>query len=236
MTRIEQKNREKSQAEIFSDFSRKNWGIVISQNEKSYPDLIIQTENSKLGLEVTEYYIDRTQRGSILKESESKHKKLLKKLQQKYYENNTIPINVKVMGRFDNVIINEVKHFLSSLNISEYSEWKEVRKEFIHPSGETALSIIRLPLKLSNFKRWDYINDHIGFVATNLDSDIRKIVKDKSMNLAKYKTHLSKVSLLIFIDHSNRSGMYSIDNLTNIPKHGFHKVYIFNYPKNFVEF
>lgn len=236
MTRIEQKNKEKSQAEIFSDFSGKNWSIVIPPNEKSYPDLIIQTEISKLGLELTEYYIDRSQRGSILKESESKHKKLLKELQQKYYENNTIPIDVKVMGRFDNGIINEVKHFLSSLNISEYSEWEKVRKEFIHPSGETTLLIRRLPLKLSNFKRWDYINDHIGFVATNLDSDIKKIVKGKSINLAKYKTHLSKISLLIFINHSNRSGMCSIDNITNIRKHGFHKVYIFNYPINYIEF
>lgn len=235
MTRIEQKIKEKSQAEIFSDFSKKNWNIIISPNEKDYPDLIIQTKKTKLGLEVTDNYIDRSQNGSILKASESKHKKLLKKLHQKYYENKNIPINVKIMGRFDNDIINNIEHFLSCLNLSKYPEWKVVRKEFIHPSGETTLFITRLPLKLLNFDRWDYINDHIGFVATNLDIDINKIVKNKSINLVKYKTHLSKVSLLIFIDHSNKSGMCSIENLTNIYKYGFHKVYIFNYPINFIE-
>lgn len=223
MTRTSQKESEKFKAELLSIRKNYTWRISIPPNEVEWPDLIIEDENGKFGLEVRDYYIDEGERGSIKKTRESQNQKIIDAIEKEYSKNNPYSLKVDFVGEINDYLFDDIQEFLKSLSLNVW-ENKVIRI----PNAESNLSIYitRIPDNLNSNFTWRCINDHAGFVDQNPVKNINKIIKEKARKIQKYKKNLTIISLLIYIDSKYSSGMLRLNSNDKIEKDEFEKVYI----------
>jgi hypothetical protein len=74
------------------------------------------------------------------------------------------------------------------------------------------------------------MNDTIGWVERIKDDDIEKIVKEKSVNINRYKKNVNNISLLIVANRINNSGKLLLEKRRNINTYGFNKVFFYMHP------
>ena len=96
------KQKEIMYASKVSEILNENWSIKGSDNERTFPDLIVTDSYGTFGLEVTEVYSDIEKKGSAKKKYEGFNKHKMKSISRDYYKNCQIPLMVKISGSIDN--------------------------------------------------------------------------------------------------------------------------------------
>ncbi len=98
MTRLRQKVEERLYAECAIALMGKEWHIHDSPDEINWPDLLVNDGNQDFGLEVRKLYTDEGTDGSPKRAAESRRAKQLQKAAMVYYQDNSIPVQVKIYG------------------------------------------------------------------------------------------------------------------------------------------
>ena len=204
-----------------------DWDIKVPPNEVDWPDLLINPSKDAFGLEVRDFYVDEDRKGSIVKKGESYRQKLLSDLSVKYYKKKSVPILLDIRGPFDKDSVVEILDYLLS---TEFQEGSIMEHDISIKGNKTTLFVERLNSSFANYSYWKYMNDTIGWVERIKDEDIEKIVKEKSVNIHRYKKNVNNISLLIVANRINNSGKLLLEKRCNINTYGFNKVFFYMHP------
>ncbi len=202
-----------------------SWQVEASPDEVNWPDLIVRAASGVFGLEVREIYIDETKNGSAKKAREAHNRGLIAELAKTYYESPCIPIKANLLGD-----IGRQKLLLSVLKDEavHLSVFDQVRLE---PYDGCVAYLTRLPDQFQGYRRWSYLNDVVGWVAT-LDKDfLQSAIVQKAKKLVKYRSQISDVRLLIVSDRIYNSGKAFLTSETQCNANGFTSVYYLSYPE-----
>lgn len=230
MTRKIQKVIEKHFTEYFAKFMQYNWDVIIPDNEKEYPDLLIKSPEGEFGLEVRELFKDeRNVKGSKLKKTEQHNIQMMQKLASKYYNKSNNPIDIKLYGKLDEQNFNKI---LSVLHNNIVNQHKVLTKKLVSANGLISITITGLPTKFKNYSDWKNISDNIGFLGSMDIKSIEEIIKKKAKNLTKYSQNLKNVSLLLYCEHLFNSGKIRFQESMKIQKYGFQYIYLYEHLLN----
>lgn len=227
MTRQIQKQSEILYAKNLSKDMGYNWSVEIPPNEDDWPDLLIKTANDVFGLEVRDMYVDESRKGSVEKRDESFRIDLLKELANKYYEKKDVPILLEMQGPFHKEHVDKILEYIIS---TDFQEWETIEHDISIDANKTTLFVERLPITFRAYSRWSCMDDTIGWVERISEGKIEKLVKEKSMNINKYRKNINKVSLLIVANRINNSGKLLLEKKRKINTHGFDRVYFYMHP------
>jgi hypothetical protein len=223
-------NQKKKEIEIFyaektSQLLGESWRIVVADNENDWPDLIVSTELQKFGLEVREIYFDETKTGSPRKAKEKNNLKAINDLADAYYKRTLPPIRVSFLC---DIIISDL---LLQAIINAAGQLSERQQMEIEPYNGCRIIILRLPDSMETYKRWEYINDRIGWVRNVDKGIIEKFIFEKAQKLTKYNTFISDVRLLLVSNRMFSSGKAELaEHNLFINTYGFNEVYYLSYP------
>ena len=195
--------------------------------DREAPDFELSNGHEIWGIEVRNLFKDEhSKRGSKSKTKESQNTKQLQILAHRYYENNTTPILLKIL---------DVK------SIEPYSDLilktiigREVRQPFSNEkiclSEGPTLYITDLPLELSKYSRWYFVNDKGGWVRHLTDVRLQAAIDKKTEKLPSYLTQYSQIDLLLVCDHLNNSGKLTPASVPKISNPGFRNIYLLLFP------
>lgn len=202
-----------------------SWQVEAAPDEANWPDLIVRVASGIFGLEVREIYLDETKGGSAKKARETYNRELITDLARTYYECSSIPIKVDVLGKigqqesFSRVLSDEASHL---------SVFDKVRLE---PYYGCVAYVTRLPEQFQNYRRWTYIDDQVGWIASIDKSPLERVIVQKAKKLVKYSSQISDVRLLIVSNRIYNSGKASLTSEMLCNANGFTFVYYLSYPE-----
>jgi len=207
--------------------------------EDEAPDFGLHFKKSgkKIGIEITNLFVDNSKKGSMKKSEEVKRYNFLNELAHRYYKEFDTPIKVQILSRFDvnynNNILNKI---LSHLKISNsLTIWENHSIEINLPNNnQLKIWILRLPKKFRNFSNWTIINSHVGVVSPIDFNDIQLPLKEKK--LPRYLEKYPEIILLIVADKSAISGFFKLPKkpIEGI-KTGFAEIYCMIYPDQVIK-
>lgn len=227
MTREIQKQTEILYAENLSKDMGYDWIVEVPPNEDDWPDLLIKTAHDKFGLEVRDMYVDESRKGSIEKRDESFRRDLLSELSVKYYAEKNVPILLNIRGPFNKDSVDKILEYLLT---TEFQEWITIEHDIIINSKKTTLFIERLPSSFGDYSYWKCMDDSFGWVERITEDKIEMIIKEKSLNIDKYKKNVSNVSLLIVSNRIYNSGKLLLEKSRKVNTYGFGKVFFYMHP------
>ncbi len=201
------------------------------------PDFKIEFPDKIIGLEVTSLFKDEALKGSPIKRNESLRGRWLSAVSEKYYEKSQLPLKVQILiksGELEGdpeALACELAQ-RSNIKIRERAEF-----EFTATARcNLEIRFVRLSDKFKRYKRWTFIDNHIGFSREIDEAVILNKVKKKAAKLPKYRERYSEIVLLIVLDRTYESGMFHLiaDELV-LPDCGFSSVYLALYPENYIK-
>ena len=202
----------KSLERIYAEWFIKEIGWENHEIQDSeQPDFIINFPNKKIGIEITNLYKDEGKNGSPQKTKESHNTAWLRKFANEYYKKNSIPIRLQVLVKTGNILPepNEIINELISVIPPGNLERSEIELKTAH-GMKIKLFILRLPSDFGQYKRWTFVNNHVGWSGDISLETIRKKIENKRQKAANYNQNLNQLILLIILDSSNESGMLEI--------------------------
>ena len=226
MTTQKQKDLEKKFAEKAGELIGEQWQIACSPNETEWPDLIVEIDSEKFGLEVREVYFDESNKGSRKKACEVKNSKIISSLADCYYRHSLIPIKVDFLGEITYLDKRTVATIVKKVN--QLSEMEQKRVEICKNS---VVYILRLPDNFGEYKRWRYVSDKVGFIKKFDENVINTAIAEKAKKLSKYMKNISDVRLLLVSNKIYNSGRVCLKDGITYSACGFKKVYYLLYPE-----
>jgi hypothetical protein len=225
MTTDIQKEREKAYASQLARTLECEWFIDFPPDELEWPDLVVNEGEHRFGIEIREITKDKeTRKGSVRRANESLNNKKVQKLAGRYYEKSNIPLKIGILGNIDNEdeILGTLLEF-----VSDSDDWSNLR---IETKNGSIIYATRLPAEIGIYKRWEYVDDRVGWVREIDSNYLIPFVTEKEKKTPKYKKHLSDIRLLLVADPTYSSGQISfIDSKIGI-KSEFSEVYLLVYP------
>jgi hypothetical protein len=202
----------KSLERIYAEWFVKHMGwdeCEIHDSER--PDFIIDLQDKKIGLEITNLYKDEGKKGSPQKTKESLNIRWLQKLASEYYKQYSIPIRVQVLMSGSQSLpdpsdlVDEIVKVLPNSDL----ELSELEIPILH-GIKIKLYVRRLPEKFNQYKRWTFVNNHVGWVREINNESVKSKIENKRTKATYYKKNLNELLLLIIIDSSTESGMLNL--------------------------
>jgi hypothetical protein len=195
--------------------------------EREAPDFVLSDARGQFGLEVVQVFRDRRQSGSPSKAGESGRDKCLRRLAGRYYSRSGLPLLVQA------IIADGFKfelHALSDRLIEERNDEPWQSSEF-SLGPDTKFYLTPLPPEAGRYSRWVCVNNSVDWQGWLSVDDIALTVQEKSRKLAKYRTVIDRVSLLLVVDVTQNSGMLRWPHDALSPKaRGFDAVYLYLHP------
>jgi hypothetical protein len=230
MTKRRQKIEERLFAERAIALLGENWTIRETDNEREWPDLLIETATGPFGLEVRKIYIDEAPRGSPKRGAESSGVRLLREVAGLYYAEGAPPARVQFYGRPGDpaILAGDLTSMIPSMQIWE-------RKKVIYDS-QRWMHVCRLPAKCAEFRRWDIVSDSVGWVGVIDSSVVQRAIQGKSAKVARYKVHIEDVRLLLVSDRTRNSGKQRFADSPCISGAGFNQIYLLSFPDELIAF
>jgi hypothetical protein len=219
-----QKNIEEVYALKLSELLKVSWQIESAPNEVDWPDLLINSNGDKFGLEVREIYSDETRKGSMKKAKESSNIQLVKTICNAYYDVSNTPISVKFLGDIGNRA-----EIISSIT-NEVQKLKEFEQARLVPYLGSVVFVTKLPMSCGKYNRWVYVSDKVGWVSKLNEQLIQSKISEKAAKLSKYSKNINDVRLLLVCNSLFNSGKYKIPDQNSLKTQGFEAVYILLYP------
>jgi hypothetical protein len=225
MTTTIQKRREMIYASQLAKQLGNDWSFEYPADELEWPDIVAREVGHYFGLEIREISKDKeTKKGSKRRANESRNKKMIQEIADRYYQNSNIPMKVQFLGNIDNG-----KEILEALMvfISCTEDWSDQRIATISGS---IIYATRLPAEIGIYKRWEYVDDKVGW-ARKIDSNfLIPFVTEKEKRIMNYKKHLNDIRLLLVADPTYSSGQISFMGSNIDIKSEFSEIYLLVYP------
>ncbi|MEW5911867.1 MAG: hypothetical protein AB1814_04880 [Thermodesulfobacteriota bacterium] len=197
------------------------------------PDFVLKTPDNKIGLEVTQLYKDETENGSLIKGKEARNEKWLAEVANQYYSISATPLHVKVLAMSGEPDYNKPLILAEALVENNDISVQEEKVLQLNLTNRFKLKVWlkRLPENFNQYKRWTFINNHVGF-SREIDEDlIQDKINNKATKLPAYRKKYNQTILLIIVNRIFKSGMFH-----NVPDDsifdgcGFLYVYLGLYP------
>lgn len=225
MTTDIQKEREKAYASQLAKALESNWDIEFPPDEQEWPDLLVRENGHQFGLEIREITKDKeTKKGSKRRASESRNNTIVQGLADRYYQQESVPLKVGILGNIDNdiEILETLKRF------AHYSsEWGNLR---IETENHSIIYATHLPKQAGIYKRWEYVNDKVGWVKEINSEFLLPFIDEKGKKIPKYKMHLNDIRLLLVADPTYSSGQVSFIDSKIDAESNFSEIYLLVYP------
>lgn len=201
-----------------------NWTIQEPDDEREWPDLVIETATGPFGLEIRKLYADEVSGGSSRRAAESSRTRFLKEVASTYYERGAPPVRVQCYGMPD-----DLSRFADDLAamVPVMQPWE--RKKVTYDGGRW-VHVCRLRAECGEYSRWDVVSDSVGWVGVIDPSIVQAAIQAKSINLPRYKVHVEDVRLLLVCDRTRNSGKHLFGHLPAIERAGFNNIYLLSFP------
>lgn len=217
---------QKAQERIYAETAAKLMNSQWTLGDIEEPlDFEIQQEGEKFGLEIRQIFIDSENRsGSPSKKKEAENMQLIYKLADQYYSYGGTPILAKFLG------------LLSKIDLKLLAEhMRAAAPAYPGPNitiniAEAKIFITPLPTSFSNYSRWVFINDKLGWINSVTSSALQHVINQKESRLSLYKKKYESIDLLLVADRSFNSGKLTITNNITITNPGFRTIYFMSYP------
>lgn len=218
-----------------------NYNFKIENHYPEPPDFIISYNNKKIGIELTEYFIDlndKHTRGSQLKSKESIKQGIVNRALKYYKEQALPPIRVWVNFLPGLIFSKAIKEKISQILYERLSNIKLdicERENILGNDYSNNLStyfksvqVLRIPDKFENY--WTI--DNWSFVANLSKETISDIIRRKEEKIKSYKEPTDSNWLLIVSDRMYPSSKVGISEKFNFRFDSkFDKIFFLTYPE-----
>jgi hypothetical protein len=190
-------------------------------------DFEVRSAEEEFGLEVRQVFVDAEATfGSPSKRRESKNVQAVSALAKRYYASGGSPISAKFLGA---ISIVEVQALVDSI----------VTAAPTYPGPNATIEtqgvqvfMTPLPASWSDYSRWVFVNDRVGWLKRTTTADLQHAVDRKQINLPLYKRKYENIDLLLVADRSFNSGkLIDADHLA-VSNPGFRAIYFMSYPES----
>jgi len=218
-----------------------NFDFDVIEKNRECPDFIICYNNDKIGVEVTEYFIDirnNSNKGSRLKNLESIEQGIINNALKYYLTTSRPSLSVKV-NFISGIVFRENDRKKISKLLCKYLSniaidiWENVDVLGNHDSNELSkyFSLVHATrIQDGNENSWQNIK--WGIVADITENIIFDIIRSKENKLGEYKKNTDFNWLLIVSDGRYPSSMVGISDKFNfIVDSEFDKIFFLSYPK-----
>jgi hypothetical protein len=190
-------------------------------------DFEVRSNGLAFGLEIRQVFVDAEQSfGSPAKREESKNIRSIIALASQYYALGGLPISAKFLGSIASI---EMESFAQELVAVAPSYPGESATENIQG---VKVFMNPLPLAWSNYSRWIYVDDRVGWVRNPANHELQEAVNRKEGNLRLYKLKYEDIDLLLVADRSFNSGRLQGGNNLHVSNPGFRTIYFLSYPES----
>ncbi|MBN1929563.1 MAG: hypothetical protein JW764_08490 [Chlorobiaceae bacterium] len=201
--------------------------------ESEKPDFILLKSDEKIGIEITNLYKNEGSKGSPIKTQESHNNEWLQEIASKYYNSNNPPIKIDILFKRNQKLI-KIDNIVRQIEKNIPSNPADSVEFEIEAENDTFLKlfIMRLPDNdiFFRYKRWSFINNHVGLSRIVELSDLKKKIDNKRQKSKKYSKNLDALILLIVADGANESGMFHKDEESiDLSCDEFDEIYFINH-------
>ncbi len=200
--------------------------IEDASKSREAPDFILRDSEGLIGFEVTQIFRDTSPAGSPSRAAEARRMKFLRKIADLYYPSG-LPILVKaaIPDRPDE----DPSTVADALRATRPAVlWQTETVSF---PGDSKYLVTALPAELGSYKRWQCLNNHIGWVGRLERKTIVDCIQEKSKKLTEYKRAAERIALLLVVDRTVKSGMINPPGPeSTFNSEGFSAVYLQIYP------
>jgi hypothetical protein len=206
---------------------------VCEVTSREEPDFIVTTSDSVFGLELTQLFKNvSAPGGSSNKASEASRSQFMSKLADEYYRSDSRAILLTANFAEPPVFtaLSEIANRVRAA-VPE-TEWETSEVNVETRSGlRTKLYIQRLPDSCEQYRRWICINNSLGWVRSLDVDEILARIRVKAGRLSSYKSAVDRVRLLLVVDRTRESSMFSwTPTESPMPSLGFEGVYLYFHP------
>lgn len=188
--------------------------------ERESPDFLVSGNGEQFGLEVAQVFRDQASvgdSGSTAKAVESRRSKSLRRLAADYYSAGGLPLHVQALIA-DPAAIECVGLVDQIVRDRPAVPWERTRIEL---DGAT-LHLCALPPEAVRYSRWVVVNNSVGWRGQIGPEHILPVIQGKAARLARYRSAVDRVELLLVVDATRASGMVRWDSARPYPDlHGF---------------
>lgn len=171
-----------------------NWNasIISAGNDSGKePDFFVDLAGEKVGVEITQLFKKKNRKGNPEKAVEKHNESFLSHLADTYYGQSSIPINISLLSRnalqFDSIPGLAVKLAIESERLIDK---QKMRIEF---DNSAIAHIQRLPESFRKYRRWTFVNDHVGFSKPINIAILNEAIVPKYQKIINYKAAVNKV-------------------------------------------
>ena len=177
-----------------------------------WPDFVLADDRGPLGLELTQLFRDDGPKGSPTVTAEKRRSKLLRDIAGRYYAAGGPPAHVSAVriGQPEGSNIDDAVRLLlkAAARVGNASERIEV-PDRARPTRTpwALLYFLRLAPEVGAHCDWNALQNSCAFVGRVKPEALRACIDEKAANLPRYRRHLDRVSLLIYVERNRGSGM-----------------------------
>jgi len=211
------------------------------------PDFLVVKEDGRVAVEITRIYRRETSNGSPEAAQETEYDRFASDLAQAYYADASArPVRVKISlppiikspavrqwtrdERKQNAAVVAAKALVELRNLPALELWREQRFEIEHRDGRPCIFwVMALPPQSGMERRWEVLNNHIGWRGLVTPTLLQLKVKKKALDLAAYRDDVGQAVLLVVADAMRASGYLALAVDVAVNGCGFDAVYFQRY-------
>ena len=190
-------------------------------------DFEVRNGAERFGLEVRQVFVDtEASFGSASKRGESKNARAVSALAKRYYTSGGSPISVKFLGAISMVEAQALTESMVAAAPTYPGPNVELEAQGVK------VFMTPLPASWSNYSRWAFVNDKVGWLKEVTATDLQNAVNRKQANLPLYKKKYENIELLLVADRIFNSGKLVEAHHLAVINPGFRAIYFMSYPES----
>jgi hypothetical protein len=177
-----------------------------------WPDFVVEDDRGRIGLELTQLFRDDSPKGSPTVAAEKRRSKLLREVARRYYAAGGPPAHVSAVrigqpegSNIDDAVLLLLKAAARTGNDYERIEVPDRARPTRSPWA--LLYFTRLAAEVGAHSDWNACENSCAFVGRVKTESLRACIDEKAANLPRYRRHLDRVALLIYVERNRGSGM-----------------------------
>lgn len=177
-----------------------------------WPDFVVADERGRLGLELTQLFRDDSPTGSPTVQEETRRTKLMREIARRYYAAGGPPAHVSAVriGPPEGSNIDDAVRLLLKAGARTGHDHQRIEVPDRARPTRTPWALVyfhRLAPEVGAHCDWNACENSCAFVGRVKPEALRSCIDQKAANLARYRRHLDRVSLLIYVERNRGSGM-----------------------------
>lgn len=177
-----------------------------------WPDFVVADQAGNIGVEVTQLFRDDGPTGSPSAKEERRRSKLLRQIARRYYDAGGRPAYVSAvyLREPESRNVDDAVRLLLRADANEKADHHRIEvPDRAGPSRRpwALLNFTRLAANGGDYCDWVACENSCAFVGRVKPEHLRARIDEKAANLARYRSHLDRVALLIYVERNRASGM-----------------------------